>query len=135
MIFLDTTYLLGIQLSDRMLLDVEERRQGILYMRNDLLHEILGDDDEDPGHVLATFHVLDDLIGQGQYEMVFPYDIFLHIDPYTHKAFRAKREYGGVYSHRMVERGNIVDVIEYGEILVDKVYAGYVLDKRDTSLR
>ena len=49
MIFLDTTYLLGIQLSDRMLLDVEERRQGILYMRNDLLHEILGDDDEDPG--------------------------------------------------------------------------------------
>ena len=39
------------------------------------------------------------------------------------------------YSHRMVERGNIVDVIEYGEILVDKVYAGYVLDKRDTSLR
>ena len=75
MIFLDTTYLLGIQLSDRMLFDVEERRQGILYMRNDLLHEILGDDDEDPGHVLATFHVLDDLIGQGQYEMVFPYDI------------------------------------------------------------
>ena len=60
MIFLDTTYLLGIQLGDRMLLDVEERRQGILYMRNDLLHEILGDDDEDPGHVLATFHVLDD---------------------------------------------------------------------------
>lgn len=53
-----------------MLLDVEERRQGILYMRNDLLHEILGDDDEDPGHVLATFHVLDYLIGQGQYEMV-----------------------------------------------------------------
>ena len=38
-------------------------------------------------------------------------------------------------SIRMVERGNIVDVIEYGEILVDKVYAGYVLDKRDTSLR
>jgi len=35
----------------------------------------------------------------------------------------------------MVERGNIVDVIEYGEILVDEVYAGYVLDKRDTSLR
>ena len=30
MIFLDTTYLLGIQLGDRMLLDVEERRQGIL---------------------------------------------------------------------------------------------------------
>ena len=87
MIFLDTTYLLGIQLSDRMLFDVEERRQGILYMRNDLLHEILGDDDEDPGHVLATFHVLDDLIGQGQYEMVFPYDIFLHIDPYTHEPF------------------------------------------------
>ena len=135
MIFLDTTYLLGIQLSDRMLFDVEERRQGILYMRNDLLHEILGDDDEDPGHVLATFHVLDDLIGQGQYEMVFPYDIFLHIDPYTHEAFRAKREYDGVYSHRMVERGNIVDVIEYGEILVDEIYAGYVLDKRDTSLR
>lgn len=72
MIFLDTTYLLGIQLGDRMLLDVEERRQGILYMRNDLLHEILGDDDEDPGHVLATFHVLDDLIRQGQYEMVSP---------------------------------------------------------------
>lgn len=88
-----------------------------------------------PGHVLATFHVLDDLIGQGQYEMVFPYDIFLHIDPYTHEAFRAKREYDGVYSPRMVERGNIVDVIEYGEILVDEVYAGYVLDKRDTSLR
>ena len=75
------------------------------------------------------------LIGQGQYEMVFPYDIFLHIDPYTHEAFRTKREYDGVYSHRMVERGNIVDVIEYGEILVDEVYAGYVLDKRDTSLR
>ena len=124
MIFLDTTYLLGIQLSDRMLLDVEERRQGILYMRNDLLHEILGDDDEDPGHVLATFHVLDDLIGQGQYEMVFPYDIFLHIDPYTHEAFRAKREYDGVYSHRMVERGNIVDVIEYGEILSIKSMPG-----------
>ena len=30
---------------------------------------------------------------------------------------------------------DIVDVIEYGEILVDEVYAGYVLDKRDTSLR
>ena len=25
-----------------------------------------------PAHVLATFHVLDDLIGQGQYEMVSP---------------------------------------------------------------
>ena len=72
MIFLDTTYLLGIQLSDRMLLDVEERRQGILYMRNDLLHEILGDDDEDPGHVLATFHVLDDLIGQWTIREVSP---------------------------------------------------------------
>lgn len=67
--------------------------------------------------------------------MVFPYYIFLHIDPYTHEAFRTKREYGSVYSHGVIERGNIVDVIEYGEILVDEIYAGYVLDKRDTSLR
>ena len=88
-----------------------------------------------PGHVLATFHVLDDLIGQGQYEMVFPYDIFLHIDPYTHEAFRAKRRIRRRLFASDGRARNIVDVIEYGEILVDKVYAGYVLDKRDTSLR
>ena len=60
MIFLDTTYLLGIQLSDLMLLDVEERRQRILYMRTDLLHEILGDDDED--HILAGKVVSGDVV-------------------------------------------------------------------------